>query len=99
MPVCIKLLLHYKARYLIYHLTPSPFLCSTIKCREVFTTTPCRVPFYAGLFSALSLEEGMSQVQEYWLPGYGLSRSIVLGHLQYFLGPSASVRPYSMQVS
>ena len=41
----------------------------------------------------------MSQIQEYWLPGYGLSRSIVLGHLQYFLGPSASVRPYSMQVS
>ncbi|GFN14517.1 hypothetical protein ABZX51_000610 [Aspergillus tubingensis] len=39
----------------------------------------------------------MSQVQQYWLPGYGLSRHIVLGHIQYFLGPSASVRPYSYQ--
>lgn len=39
----------------------------------------------------------MSQVQPYWLPGYGLSRHIVLGHIQYFLGPSASVRPYTYQ--
>ncbi|PLB52872.1 hypothetical protein P170DRAFT_434598 [Aspergillus steynii IBT 23096] len=39
----------------------------------------------------------MSQVQQYWLPGYGLSRHIVLGHIQYFLGPSASVRPYTYQ--
>lgn len=39
------------------------------------------------------------RVQEYWLPGYGLSRHVVLGHLQYFLGPSAKVRPYSYQVS
>ncbi|KIX00749.1 uncharacterized protein Z518_09814 [Rhinocladiella mackenziei CBS 650.93] len=35
--------------------------------------------------------------QEYWLPGYGLSRHIVLRQLQYFLGPSATVRPYSYQ--
>ncbi|EXJ94718.1 hypothetical protein A1O1_03115 [Capronia coronata CBS 617.96] len=34
-------------------------------------------------------------VQEYWLPGYGLSRHIVLRQLQFFLGPSATVRPYS----
>ncbi|KAL4810265.1 hypothetical protein BDV18DRAFT_130631 [Aspergillus unguis] len=39
----------------------------------------------------------MSQVQQYWLPGYGLSRQIVLGQIQYFLGPSATVRPYSYQ--
>ncbi|GFF37024.1 conserved hypothetical protein [Aspergillus udagawae] len=39
----------------------------------------------------------MSQVQQYWLPGYGLSRHIVLGHIQYFLGPSATVRPYTYQ--
>ncbi|KAJ5808347.1 hypothetical protein N7474_009616 [Penicillium riverlandense] len=38
-----------------------------------------------------------SHVQQYWLPGYGLSRHIVLGHIHYFLGPSASVRPYSYQ--
>ncbi|KKK26273.1 hypothetical protein ARAM_003056 [Aspergillus rambellii] len=39
----------------------------------------------------------MSQVQQYWLPGYGLSRHIVLGQIQYFLGPSATVRPYAYQ--
>ncbi|KAL1962085.1 hypothetical protein VTN77DRAFT_613 [Rasamsonia byssochlamydoides] len=39
----------------------------------------------------------MSQVQQYWLPGFGLSRHIVLGHIQYFLGPNASVRPYTYQ--
>ncbi|KAK2754019.1 hypothetical protein FQN54_007188 [Arachnomyces sp. PD_36] len=39
----------------------------------------------------------MSQVQEYWLPGYRLSRHIVLGNIQYLLGPTASARPYSYQ--
>ncbi|KAJ5094059.1 hypothetical protein N7456_009920 [Penicillium angulare] len=39
----------------------------------------------------------MSSSQQYWLPGYGLSRHIVLGHIHYFLGPSASVRPFSYQ--
>ncbi|KAJ5493124.1 hypothetical protein N7539_001870 [Penicillium diatomitis] len=36
--------------------------------------------------------------QQYWLPGYGLSRHIVLGQIHCFLGPSASARPYSYQV-
>jgi hypothetical protein len=36
--------------------------------------------------------------QQYWLPGFGLSRHIVLGHIQYFLGPSASARPFTYQV-
>ncbi|KGO72995.1 hypothetical protein PITC_062230 [Penicillium italicum] len=40
----------------------------------------------------------MSPVQQYWLPGYGLSRHIVLGNIHYFLGPSATVRPYIYQV-
>ena len=35
------------------------------------------------------------QVQEYWLPGFGLSRNIVLSNIQYFLGPSTTVRPYT----
>ncbi|KAH8692654.1 hypothetical protein BGW36DRAFT_23992 [Talaromyces proteolyticus] len=39
----------------------------------------------------------MSQEQQYWLPGFGLSRHIVLGHIQYFLGPNASVRPFTYQ--
>ncbi|KPI44555.1 uncharacterized protein AB675_8810 [Cyphellophora attinorum] len=33
--------------------------------------------------------------EEYWLPGYGLSRHIVFRQLQYFIGPSATVRPFS----
>ncbi|KAK5031223.1 hypothetical protein LTS07_004958 [Exophiala sideris] len=32
---------------------------------------------------------------DYWLPGYGLSRQIVLRQIQYHLGPTATVRPYS----
>ncbi|CAG8180866.1 unnamed protein product [Penicillium salamii] len=39
----------------------------------------------------------MSPVQQYWLPGYGLSRHIVLGHIHYFLGPSATARPFCYQ--
>ncbi|KAJ5341423.1 hypothetical protein N7541_010547 [Penicillium brevicompactum] len=39
----------------------------------------------------------MSRVQQYWLPGYGLSRHVVLGHIHEFLGPSATVRPFSYQ--
>lgn len=42
-------------------------------------------------------QKTMSQVQQYWLPGFGLSRHIVLGHIQFFLGPSATVRPYTYQ--
>jgi len=37
-------------------------------------------------------------VQEYWLPGYGLSRQVVVRQIQYFLGPSATIRPYCLQV-
>ncbi|OJD11826.1 hypothetical protein AJ78_07481 [Emergomyces pasteurianus Ep9510] len=39
----------------------------------------------------------MSQSQQYWLPGYGLSRHIVLSQIQFFLGPTSSARPYSFQ--
>ncbi|PGH29424.1 hypothetical protein GX50_07827 [[Emmonsia] crescens] len=39
----------------------------------------------------------MSQTQQYWLPGFGLSRHIVLSQIQYFLGPASSARPYSFQ--
>ncbi|KAI9374790.1 hypothetical protein BJX61DRAFT_259072 [Aspergillus egyptiacus] len=42
-------------------------------------------------------QDKMSQVQQYWLPGYGLSRQIVIGQIQYFLGPSATARPYTYQ--
>lgn len=44
-----------------------------------------------------SMAQSNNQVQDYWLPGFGLSRQIVIGHLQYFLGPSARVRPYRHQ--
>lgn len=31
------------------------------------------------------------------MPGYGLSRQVVFTHIPYYLGPSASVRPFSYQ--
>ena len=38
------------------------------------------------------------QYNQYFVPGFGISRHIIFGHIQYYLGPSASVRPYSYQV-
>ncbi|KAI4153148.1 MAG: hypothetical protein LQ340_002489 [Diploschistes diacapsis] len=32
--------------------------------------------------------------QPYFVPGYGISRHIIVSHIQYFLGPYATVRPY-----
>src|SRR5271170_921644 len=49
------------------------------------------------LIHTFVLDMATPQVQEYWLPGYGLSRNIVLSNIQYFLGPSATVRPYTYQ--
>ena len=31
----------------------------------------------------------------YFVPGYGISRHIILSHLHFYLGPYASARPYS----
>ncbi|KAL1957946.1 hypothetical protein VTO42DRAFT_5338 [Malbranchea cinnamomea] len=39
----------------------------------------------------------MEQCQQYWLPGFGLSRHVVLGQIHCFLGPTASVRPFTYQ--
>lgn len=44
------------------------------------------------------MSHAATQDGQYWLPGFQLSRHIVLRQLQYFLGPSATVRPYSLQV-
>ncbi|KAJ9603602.1 hypothetical protein H2200_011788 [Cladophialophora chaetospira] len=41
------------------------------------------------------MPQSMSPTTDYWISGYGLSRHIVLRQLQYFLGPSSTVRPYS----
>ena len=46
----------------------------------------------------ITIKLSKAPAQEYWLPGYELSRQIVLRQIQYFLGPSATVRPYSLQV-
>ncbi|KAA6411569.1 MAG: hypothetical protein FRX48_04849 [Lasallia pustulata] len=37
------------------------------------------------------------EYKQYFVPGFGISRHIIFGHIQYYLGPSASVRPYSYQ--
>ncbi|OCT52989.1 hypothetical protein CLCR_10946 [Cladophialophora carrionii] len=41
------------------------------------------------------MPQSISPGNDYWISGYGLSRHIVLRQLQYFLGPGATVRPYS----
>ena len=33
--------------------------------------------------------------RQYFVPGYAISRHIIFSHIQYYLGPQASVRPYS----
>ena len=35
------------------------------------------------------------EYRPYFVPGYGISRHIIFSHIQYYLGPSATVRPYS----
>lgn len=40
----------------------------------------------------------MSSQQEYFVPGFGISRQVMFSHIQFYLGPYASVRPYSYQV-
>lgn len=73
------------------------------QCPDGTSKIPRRSSWSVGLAGpadplAPSIPTDMSREQQYWLPGYGLSRHIVLGHIHYFLGPSASVRPYSYQV-
>lgn len=43
--------------------------------------------------SALSHDECSS----YFVPGYSISRHIIFSHIHFYLGPYASVRPYSYQ--
>ncbi|KAL6246020.1 hypothetical protein RBB50_007173 [Rhinocladiella similis] len=43
------------------------------------------------------MPQSTTGTHDYWLPGYGLSRHIVLRQMQYYLGPTATVRPYSYQ--
>lgn len=38
-----------------------------------------------------------SDYKQYFLPGWSISRNIIFSHIHYFLGPYASVRPYSYQ--
>ena len=35
--------------------------------------------------------------ESYFVPGYGISRHIMFSHIHFYLGPYASVRPYSYQ--
>ena len=38
-----------------------------------------------------------NELKQYFLPGWGISRNILFSHIHFFLGPHASVRPYSYQ--
>ena len=47
--------------------------------------------------SAPSSSSSGSEPNRYFVPGYGISRHIIFSHIQFYLGPYASVRPYSYQ--
>ena len=38
-----------------------------------------------------------SDHKQYFVPGFGISRYVIFSHIQYYLGPDATVRPYSYQ--
>jgi len=44
-----------------------------------------------------SSSRSSSGYTSYFVPGYGLSRHVVFTHIPYYLGPCASVRPFSYQ--
>lgn len=45
----------------------------------------------------MSSTPSSSDPSRYFVPGYGISRHIIFSHIQFYLGPYASVRPYSYQ--
>ena len=49
-------------------------------------------PDYSAQSSSYSQE-----YQSYFVPGYGISRHIIFSHIQYYLGPYATVRPYQFR--
>jgi hypothetical protein len=69
-------------------------LYNTVLCQSLYTTYTTLNHATPSIISTMST----AREQQYWLPGFGLSRHIVLGHIQYFLGPNASARPFTYQV-
>jgi len=45
----------------------------------------------------MSSAKSRSIYNSYFVPGYGLSRHVVLRHIPYYLGSGATVRPFSYQ--
>ena len=41
----------------------------------------------------------MADQNTYFLPGYGISRSVIQSEIRYFCGPDAIVRPFTHKVS
>ena len=48
-------------------------------------------------FAAIMPSIAGNELEQYFLPGWGISRNILFSHIHFFLGPHASVRPYSYQ--
>ena len=40
----------------------------------------------------------MAEANTYFLPGYGISRSVIQSEIRYFCGPDAIVRPFTHKV-
>ena len=70
--------------------------CVIVENLRCFKILPLRPPPFTYTF-CLSAMSSSAGVQEYWLPGFSLSRKIVLSNIHYFLGPSATVRPFTYQ--
>ena len=47
--------------------------------------------------SSFQSSSSESPPESYFVPGYGISRYVMLSHIHLFLGSQASVRPYSYQ--
>lgn len=50
---------------------------------------------YHGGQSRLSRRTSPTTKNEYFVPGYGISRQVIVENIQLFLGPGSSARPYS----
>ncbi|KAK3214867.1 hypothetical protein GRF29_19g1513809 [Pseudopithomyces chartarum] len=40
----------------------------------------------------------MASPNSYFIPGYGISRTVIQNEIHYYCGPKAIVRPYTLQV-
>jgi hypothetical protein len=45
------------------------------------------------------MSSSSSEMNKYWIPHLDIHRKVITQELQYYLGPDATVRPYTREVS